>query len=334
MTLTQPDLSVIIVNWNGIGILRDCLRSVFDNSSANEAEVIVIDNASEDGSQEMVESEFPSVALIKNTVNRGFAAANNQGLAVANGRYLLLLNTDTVVLGDALQRSVAYMEQHQDVGAFGCRVLNPDRTMQPTCFRYPSLFNLALWATGLTALPGSFFGRQTYRGWERDTDRDVDVVTGCYLMIRREVFEAVGPLDEQFFFFGEETDWCTSIARAGWKVRFAPVGEIIHIGNVSGKKHSHRRDFMLASGYVRLHRKHSGRFAGWTAGRLAHLYWLTRWIVYSLLLVVRKDAGIRERRDRFGRILRQYAEMWEMANTQAPSAPLAAAATPVHSKAG
>jgi len=327
----RPDLSIVIVNWNGIGILRDCLRSVVENTSEGEVEIIVVDNASEDGSQAMVEAEFPRATLIRNTENRGFAPANNQGLAIATGRYLLLLNTDTVVLGEALQNSVAYMDEHQDVGAFGCRVLNPDKTMQATCFAFPSLVNLAMWATGLTALPGAFFGRQTYRGWLRDSERDVDVVTGCYLMVRREVYEQVGTLDEQFFFFGEETDWCASIARAGWNVRFAPVGEIIHIGNVSGKKHSHRRDFMLASGFVRLHRKHSGALAGRLAGWLCWSYWATRWVAYSLRLLISKNQDLRERRDRFGRILKGYREVWEMADAP-PPAP--ATSEPARSKAG
>jgi GT2 family glycosyltransferase len=318
--MTRPDCSVIIVNWNGLGILRDCLESVVANTSEREAEVIVIDNASDDGSPEMVEAEFPRVRLIRNRANRGFAAANNQGLAVARGRYPLLLNSDTVVLGDVIQRSAAYMDAHPDVGGLGCRVLNPDRTMQPTCFQYPSLFNLALWASGLTSLPGRFFGRQTYRGWERDSERDVDVVTGCYLMIRREILETVGPLDERFFFFGEETDWCRSIAEAGWKVRFAPVGEIVHIGNASGKKHSHRRDFMLAAGLVRLHAKRSGRLAGRVAGRLCQAYWATRWLAYSLRLLFSRDPDLRERRDRFGRILAGYPEVWKMAEAE-PAAP-------------
>lgn len=317
----RPDLSIVIVNWNGIDILRDCLRSVAENTAPDEAEIIVIDNASEDGSQAMVEAEFPRAVLIRNEENRGFAPANNQGLEIAEGRYLLLLNTDTVVLGDVLQKSVAYMDEHEDVGAFGCRVLNPDRTMQATCFAFPSLFNLTLWASGLTALPGAFFGRQTYRSWKRDSEREVDVVTGCYLMVRREVYEQVGQLDEQFFFFGEETDWCTSIAEAGWKVRFAPVGEIIHIGNVSGKKHSHRRDFMLASGFVRLHRKHSGALAGRLAGWLCWSYWATRWVVYTLKLLVVSNADLRERRDRFGRIIKGYSEVWEMAAAPPPERP-------------
>jgi len=327
----RPDVSIVIVNWNGIDILRDCLRSVVENTTEAEAEIIVVDNASEDGSQAMVESDFPRAILIRNEDNRGFAPANNQGLEIARGRRLLLLNTDTVVLDDALQKSVAYMDAHESVGAFGCRVLNPDRTMQATCFSFPSLFNLFLWASGLTAIPGRFFGRQTYRGWQRDSERDVDVVTGCYLMVRREVYEQVGPLDEQFFFFGEETDWCASIARAGWKVRFAPVGEIIHIGNVSGKKHSHRRDFMLASGFIRLHRKHNGKLAGWIAGRLCWSYWATRWVAYSLKLLVSKNEDLKDRRDRFGRIIKGYSEVWEMASAPPPTP---AKTAPSRSKAG
>lgn len=262
------DLSVIIVNWNGVDILRDCLASVFENLGGASTEVLVVDNASTDGSADMVEREFTRGRLIRNVENRGFAAANNQAFREARGRYVLLLNSDTVVLGDVFQRSVDYMDAHLDVGAMGCRVLNPDRTMQPTCFRYPSLLNLALWATGLTALPGRFFGRERFRGWNRDTERDVDVVTGCYLMIPREVIAQVGLLDENFFFFGEETDWCRRISQAGWKVRFAPVGEIIHIGNASGEGLGSQRALMLAAGLVRYQRKHSGVFVAFASALL------------------------------------------------------------------
>ncbi|MEE9129311.1 MAG: glycosyltransferase [Phycisphaerales bacterium] len=269
------DLSIIIISWNTRDILRDCLRSVHDNLGDIGAEVLVVDNASTDGSAEMVEREFSGVHLIKNGTNRGFAAANNQAIRRARGRYFLLLNSDTVVLGDVLGRSVRYMTEHPQVAALGCRVLNPDRSLQPTCFAFPTLTYFFLAATGLHTLSWpKFFGHHRMRHWARDDERDVDVVTGCYLMIRRTAIDEVGALDESFFLYGEETDWCVRFKQAGWEVRFAPVGEIIHLGGASAGRLNERRELLLAEGLIRLHRKHGGVIAAaiaWTLLVSRHL---------------------------------------------------------------
>ena len=139
--MSRADVTIIIVNWNTRVILRDCLRSVYQNAGSVDFEVIVVDNASSDGSVEMVRAEFDKVQLIANSDNRGFAAANNQGMAVATGRYVLLLNSDTIVLDGAIAKSVAFADAHPDAAVVGCRVLNPDRSLQPTCFMYPSVLN-------------------------------------------------------------------------------------------------------------------------------------------------------------------------------------------------
>lgn len=256
----SADLSVVIVNWNTQAMLRDCLASTYAGLGAGlAAEVIVIDNASEDGSADMVAAEFPQAVLIRNADNRGFAAANNQGFAVARGRHVLLLNSDTVVHGDVLPRSVAWLDAHGEVGAMGCRVLNTDGTVQLTCSMYPSILNQLLQASGLWKLGWPrFFGRYLMTDWQRDSERVVDTISGCYLMVRARVIAEVGPLDEAFFFFGEETDWCRRMREAGWKLMFAPVGEITHHGSASVRKLNHRRDVMLTESKVRLHRKHGG----------------------------------------------------------------------------
>ncbi|MFU8829799.1 MAG: glycosyltransferase family 2 protein, partial [Phycisphaerales bacterium] len=212
------DLSIVIISFNTIDITRDCLRSVFENIGDLHAQVIVVDNDSKDGSADMVASEFPKVELIRNSDNRGFAAANNQGFELCTGEFVLLLNSDTVVLGDVLEKSVAYMREHPQVGVFGCRVLNPDRTMQPTCFMVPSLLNISLMTLGLSKLSRpKFFGRMQMLDWQRDSEREVQVVTGCYMLVRRTAMDAVGWLDDSFFFCGEETDWCVRFRKAGWK---------------------------------------------------------------------------------------------------------------------
>ena len=270
-----PDLSIIVVSWNTQGMLRDCLASVYAGLGAGPgagpgerpmearaemtAEVIVIDNASDDGSAEMVAAEFPQARLIRNAGNRGFAAANNQGFAVARGRHVLLLNSDTVVHGHVLQRSVAWLDAHPQVGAMGCRVLNTDGSVQLTCAMFPTILNQLLQASGLWKLGRPrFFGRYLMTDWGRDSERSVDTISGCYLLVRAQVIEEIGPLDEAFFFFGEETDWCRRMRDAGWRLMFAPVGEITHHGSASVRKLNHRRDVMLSGALVRLHRKHGG----------------------------------------------------------------------------
>lgn len=270
------DLSIVIVNWNTRQMLRDCLDTVFAGLGPLNTEVFVVDNASEDGSQAMVRETFPQAILIENVENRGFAAANNQALERARGRHVLLLNSDTLVHGDVIPASVAFLDAHPDVGVMGCRVLNTDGSLQKTGSMYPTLLNLALQATGATRLPGAIFDRYRMERWDRTDTRDIEVISGCFMMVRAAAMAEVGLLDEAFFFYGEETDWCRRFADAGWRLTFAPVGEITHFGGGSVRALNHRRDVMLTEGTVRLHRKHGGvaggiacwlLLAGFNAGR-------------------------------------------------------------------
>lgn len=296
----QADLSIVIVNWNTQQLLREVLQSIHETLSGITAEVIVIDNGSSDGSPEMMARAFPEVTLICNTQNRGFAAANNQGFEIARGRHVLLLNSDTIILGDVLAASVRYLDSHPRVGAMGCRVLNTDRTMQRTCSLFPGPLNMLLLTSGLWTLqrPSALravFGRYQMMDWARDSERDVEVVTGCYLMVRAEVLQQVGPLDETFFFFGEETDWCRRIASAGWAIRFAPVGEIIHHGSASARKLNHRRDLLLTDALVRLNRKHGGALAAAAVWTLLLGFNLSRALFWTCRAVIHSKAADRAR---------------------------------------
>ena len=255
-------LSIIIVSFNTKSILRDCLNSIFANAPKYEYEVIIVDNNSHDGSVEMVKNEFAKVKVVENHDNRGFAAANNQGFEVANGEYYLLLNSDTIVLGDVLSKSVEYMDSNSDTGMMGCRVLNSDMTTQETCFMWPSLLNIAILSSGLGGLfpESKFIKRERMHGWNRDTEREVDAITGCYILVRSEAISKIGMLDEDFFFYGEETDWCRRFKTGGYRVVFSPVGEIIHLGGASGNAIHYTRKLMLSQALVRLQRKHNGVF--------------------------------------------------------------------------
>ena len=301
----RADLSVVIVNWNTIDMLRAVLASAFNTCGAITLQMIVIDNASDDGSVDMVAAEFPDAELIRNSDNRGFAAANNQGFELARGRYILLLNSDTIVLGDVLAASVRYLDTHKDVGAMGCRVLNTDGSMQRTCAMWPSLTNLALQTSGLWRLPPrKVFGRYLMLDWQRDSAREVDSISGCYLMLHRKVLDEVGPLDETFFFFGEETDWCRRMREAGWKLMFAPVGEIIHHGSASAKKLNYRRDLMLTWAMVRLHAKHGGRLRAAGAWGIVFGHNLTRAVFWTLRALVQRRSNVLERASHFRNVTR------------------------------
>jgi hypothetical protein len=308
------DLSILIISCNTCDLTLACLRSLLESSCDLQTEIFVVDNASTDGSVEAIVGEFPQVRVIANRQNRGFAAANNQALQLAAGRCILLLNSDTVVLGDVLSRSVQYLDANPDVGAMGCRVLNPDRSLQPTCFQFPTLLNLSLLVSGLDRLPRpKFLGRFHMRGWARDHERDVEVVTGCYLMVRRAAIERVGHLDESFFFCGEETDWCRRFKADGWKVRFAPVGEIIHVGNASGRQHGFRRDLMLSQGMVRLHQKHTGMLAAMVAWILLLGFNASRafyWLLYGL---VSNGELAMQRRQIYAATTLNFADAWPRA---------------------
>lgn len=223
-------------------------------------EIIVIDNASTDGSAAMVKQEFPHVVLIENMENRGFAAANNQGMAVAKGRYVLLLNSDTIVLADAIDKAVLFADAHPDAAVVGCRVLNSDMSLQPTCFMFPSLLNMLLASTYLYKIfPRSkFFGREQMTWWDRNDARQVDVVTGCFMLVRKSAIDQAGPMDERFFMYGEETDWCYRFKRAGWKAMFTPSAQIIHLGGASSARIKPEMRLQLAGSVLLFFRKHKG----------------------------------------------------------------------------
>jgi len=312
-------LSIIIVSWNTRKMLRECLESIFDTLGNQEVEVIVVDNASEDGSQQLVSRDFPAAALIRNTVNQGFAAANNQALRIASGKYILLLNSDTIVQGDVIAQSVDYMELNPDVGVMGCRVLNTDGTLQPTCSRFPTLLNLFLLTSGLWKLPWpNFLDRYQMRRWQRRDERDVEIVSGCYMMVRSEAVKEIGLLDESFFFFGEETDWCQRFKEAGWRLRFAPVGEIIHHGGGSVRKLNHERDLMLSSATVKLHLKHGGLAAGLSAWAIIFAFNLSRAVFWTARSCISRKENVRERSLHFLSIVRNFGDVWPTNRTFTP----------------
>ncbi len=258
------DVSIVIVNWNTRDILRDCLGTIYEQTRRVDFEVIVVDNGSQDGSAQMVRSDYPQAMLLANETNAGYAAANNQGIRAARGRYVLVLNSDTLILDGAIDRVVEFADAHPRAGVLGCRVRSPDGTLQPTCFMFPSVFNSFLSAFYLNKLfPRSrLFGREAMSWWDRSDVRDVQVVTGCFMLIRRGALDEVGLMDERFFMYAEETDWCYRFGKAGWHVMFTPVAEIVHLGGQSTAQCSEEMLVQLRLSILRFVRKNQGRAAG------------------------------------------------------------------------
>jgi GT2 family glycosyltransferase len=229
---TLVTLSIIIVNYNSNEFLLKCVESIYRSVTRLHFEIILVDNHS---SEPPLRFNKKNLITIINGENVGFAAANNQGIKRAKGRYVLLLNPDTVLLGDAVHRMVRFLEKNNKVGVVGSRILNPDRTLQPSCKNFPSMMNIFLENSGLyTILPfRRVIGKYYYRMGDFQEPTAVDSVLGACLMVKREILREVGTLDEKFFMYGEEVDFCKRVKDAGWEVIYHPEAEIIHWGGGS-----------------------------------------------------------------------------------------------------
>lgn len=235
----MTDLSIVVVSWNGRELLLGCLasieREVRERRGAGriETETLVVDQASTDGSAAAVRAAHPWAEVIELPANVGFAAGNNVGLRRAKGRYAVLLNNDTVVLPDGLERLVRYLDDHPDVGVVGPQLLNPDGSKQNSIHSTPN-FVSEIVPRGLLESIAPW--RYPSKRFEHPGPISVEAVLGACLMVRREVLEDVGPMPEEYFFFLEETDWCLRIRRAGWKVVHVPGARIVHVHGATTKK--------------------------------------------------------------------------------------------------
>jgi N-acetylglucosaminyl-diphospho-decaprenol L-rhamnosyltransferase len=256
------DLSVVIVSWNVRDLLRACLRSVSRSWGTDPVglEVLVVDNASTDGSAAMVRAEFPATVLIENSVNTGFTVGNNQAIACARGRYVLLLNPDTEVLSDALRAMVACLDSHLDIGALGPRLLNADRTVQSSRRRFPTFRTALVESTVLQQWwPDNAILRRFYVQDRSDAEfQDVDWVVGASMLARHEAIEEIGGLDESFFMYSEEMDWCYRLKQAGWRVAYMPQAQVVHYGGESSRQVAAAQHIHFQRSKIRYFRKHWG----------------------------------------------------------------------------
>jgi len=231
--VSEVDLSIVIVAWNVRDLVLDCLASIADAKLGLSYEVIVVDNGSADFTVEAVVRQFPETRVVALPKNIGFGAGNNRGLEVMRGRHAVLLNSDTIVLPGGLEACVRFLDEHPDVGAVGPQLLNPDRTKQNCIHNSPTL---------VSEIVGQSFLRRVFpRRWPSKRVAyagpvEVEAVLGACLFVRREVIAEIGLIDEDYFFFLEETDWCHRMRAAGWRVFHLPNAQVIHLYGESTKK--------------------------------------------------------------------------------------------------
>jgi GT2 family glycosyltransferase len=295
-------LSVIVVSWNTCALLADCLASVYTHPPDFEFDVWVVDNASQDDSVAMVRRRFPQVRLIENETNGGFAQANNQAIGSSSGRYILLLNPDTVVKPGALQALVAFMESTPMAGAAGSRLLNPDGTLQPSCHPMPTLPR-ELWR--LFYLDVLYpYGRYHMDQWDIQTPRQVDVLQGASLLLRREVLDKIGYLDETYFMYSEEVDLCYRLQKAGWQLYWVPQSQVIHYGGQSTQQVAADMFIQLYRGKLLYFRKHYGEAGAIIYKLILAMASLPR-VLFSPLAVFQQAA----RRERYEQLARHYRRL-------------------------
>ncbi len=258
----MAQLSVIVVSWNTRELLQRCLASVYASAAdVADLEVIVTDNASVDGSPEMVAACFPRATLILNSENVGFAAANNQAIRLAKGDFLLILNPDTEIVGSAIPEMLRYAHDHPETAVVGPQLLNPDGTVQSSRRRFPTLTIAILEST---VLQRWFPNHPALRGYyllDRGDDetQEVDWLVGACLLVRSEAAKQVGLMDEGYFMYSEELDWCRRFAAAGWKLVYHPAAKVIHHGGQSSEQDLFRRHILFQHSKCRYFERYHGR---------------------------------------------------------------------------
>lgn len=260
------DLSIIIVNYNTKDLLQKCLQSVFSSRTDYHFEVLVSDNGSSDNSQDMVKQEFPQVKLIENRMNLGFSKGNNVAIKQASGKYILLLNSDTEVKPDTFDLCIRRTEQDQSIGVLGCKVLLPDGSLDSACRRkFPNPWNSFL----------RLFGLKKFSDYNItapiDEEIEVDAVMGAFMMVRKSVIDQVGLLDEEFFMYGEDLDWCFRIHVSGFRILYYPKAQITHYKYGSAQKQAFQTIRLAHQAMKIFYRKHYAKKHSWIFNQLVYL---------------------------------------------------------------
>jgi GT2 family glycosyltransferase len=297
-------ISIVILCWNDLKVITDCIRSIYAATHSTELEVIVSDNGSTDGSIEFIRKEFPQVRVIENGVNLRFAKGNNVGIQACTGEYILILNPDTIIHDGTLDKLVAYAEKHPDGGAFGCRVLNADGSYQACIRPLPSVRAEWILALGLRPLGrlSSWFQPGEYEGWKGDTERPVGWLAGCFILMRADLLKRLGGFDEQFFYYYEDTDLCRRVWEAGYPILYTPDCTITHLGGQSTVNRFTPISFALDAAVTRYlyYYKCNGMNAIRSARRAFILSTQLRRIGFGLMQLVRPTEAGRKKLEMLG----------------------------------
>ncbi len=294
-------LSIVIICWNDLKVLPACLKSIYEQTSSTEFEVILSDNGSTDGSVQFVREHFPRAIIVENRANLGYARGNNAGIRAARGEYVLILNPDTIIHYAALDRWIEFADKHPDAGAFGCRVLNPDGTFQDPARPFPTIAHYLLVALYLRP--------NTYRGWHGQTPREIDWQSGCSILVRRELLDRLGGFDERFFYHYEEVDLCYRIHQAGWRILYTPDAVITHLGGQSIGRFPVRFELEKYRNRYRYFHKHFGRRGAIQCRWVTLLHLRLRQIGYGLIGLFSRDEPARNRLDMLRVITRWNREL-------------------------
>lgn len=300
-----PWATVIIVSWNTCQLLRECLNSLRAHLGNLELEIIVVDNASIDGSADMVEREFPECHIVRNSENVGFGRANNQAAALAHGKYLVLLNSDTRVTDDGLDELLQYMERNPSVGITTGKTLYADMSFQPPYRRFPGLVGSILDQSVFRLVPAPALYRnwRQYRGHTPSAERDVDWVVGAFLVMRAELATGGKIFDEEIFMYYEDTLLCRRVWDQGYRVVYLPVAPVIHY---RGKSAGQVRPFAVwnsfLGGKTYLYRRY-GRPGEWVYVNMVRLFWYGFATVLSVAAIT-GSARLHKKRDLFRALIR------------------------------
>lgn len=297
MSLVTRDLSIIIVNWNTRDLLARCLESVILGTGelgSPITEVIVVDNASSDGSAAMVRRDFPGVQLIENSENVGFARANNLGIVLATGRYVLLLNSDTLLPQGILESLLAFADAHPQAGIVGAKLVNLDDSFQAGPNRFPTLASVVLESWGVIQRITRNPYYPSFLPQRSSVPQECDWVGGACLLARRVAIEQVGLLDEAFFMNSEEVDWCYRMRQGGWEVWYTPASSVIHLGGASANRSTAMQRIRNNRGKVLFLSKHHGALAGWLAQTNFRATSFLKAMTYSLRFVFTRNQRYHE----------------------------------------
>jgi GT2 family glycosyltransferase len=287
----QPKLSIVILCWNDTEVIHDAIRSIYEKTKTIDFEIIVSDNGSAEGCVSGIRAAFPfpSLHIVENRANLGFARGNNAGIAVAQGDYILILNPDTWMHEGTLDKFVEFADQHPAAGAFGCRVVYPDGRYQPSAMLAGSVRRFWMLASGLNRLArfcGPLHGI-VYPGWHGNSAREVDWQSGCCVMFRGKLLKQLGGFDPQFFYQNEEVDLCKRVWDVGYKVLFTPSAQITHIGGQSVKRARTRLDLETHRSRYKYFYKHFGSRGASQVRYPILLLYFRRWLIARIVALLR-----------------------------------------------